>query len=346
MTTQGPFRYSHTIGFYGVGQGRGFNVPVDVALGRDERLYVINRGGNESDQEMARKSVTVCSVEEDYIGTFGIGGSDDGQLMWPVSIATDRDDNVYISDEALHRISIFDRDGHFVTKWGVQGSGNGQFDRPAGIAFDSNDNLLVADGLNHRVQRYTKDGEYLGGWGWLGRGDGELYMPWGIAVDRSDNVYVADWRNDRIHKFDPEGKHLATWGSWGQGDGQFRRPSGVAVDGEGYIYVADWGNERVQVLGPDGGFLAKLRGESGVSKWGQDYFISNQDELEERQKADMEPELDLPPDAEYFREESASVEKLIWGPTSVKVDSKGRLFIVESCRYRIQVYVKSGQPSQ
>ena len=92
---------------------------------------------------MARKSVTVCSVEEDYIGTFGIGGSDDGQLMWPVSIATDRDDNVYISDEALHRISIFDRDGHFVTKWGVQGSGNGQFDRPAGIAFDSNDNLLV-----------------------------------------------------------------------------------------------------------------------------------------------------------------------------------------------------------
>ena len=44
MTTQGPFRYSHTIGFYGVGQGRGFNVPVDVALGRDERLYVIKPG--------------------------------------------------------------------------------------------------------------------------------------------------------------------------------------------------------------------------------------------------------------------------------------------------------------
>ena len=114
----------------------------------------------------------------------------------------------------------------------------------------------------------------------------------------------------------------------------------MAVDAEGTIYVADWGNERVQVLSPGGSFLAKLRGEAGLSKWGESYFVSNQDEREERQKADLEPEIQLSP-SDDRREESASIEKLFWGPTAVKVDDQGRLYVVDSCRHRIQVYRKS-----
>jgi hypothetical protein len=97
----------------------------------------------------------------------------------------------------------------------------------------------------------------------------------------------------------------------------------------------------VQVLSPDGGFLAKLRGESGLSKWGASYFMANQDELAERQKANLEPELKLSASAD-LREESASIEKLFWGPISVKVDNEGRLYVVESCRHRIQVYRQTG----
>jgi sugar lactone lactonase YvrE len=116
----------------------------------------------------------------------------------------------------------------------------------------------------------------------------------------------------------------------------------VAVDDEGNIYVADWGNERVQILAPDGSFRAKLRGESGLSKWGESYFIANQDELEERQKADLEPELSLSA-TDDLRQESASIEKFFWGPVAVKVDDQGRLYVVESCRHRIQVYHKTAR---
>jgi hypothetical protein len=112
------------------------------------------------------------------------------------------------------------------------------------------------------------------------------------------------------------------------------------VDAEGNIYVADWGNERVQVLSPDGGFLAKFRGESGLSKWGESYFTANQDELKARQEADLEPELNLSP-TDDLREESASIEKFFWGPTAVKVDDQGRVYVVESCRHRIQIYRKT-----
>jgi DNA-binding beta-propeller fold protein YncE len=340
-TTQDVCCYSHTIGFYAQ-IGRGFNNPVDVGLGRDGVLYVLNRAGSDIELRMPYKRVTMCTLDEDYLGEFSTGGTGDGQMMWPAAIAIDDEERIYISDEALDRISFFDKQGRFLGKWGVKGRGAGEFDRPAGIAFDREQRLLVVDGLNNRVQRYTKDGRFLGQWGTGGSSPGELNLPWGIAVDRAGDVYVADWRNDRIQKFDAQGKFLAGYGASGRGDGQFSRPTGVAVDADGNIYVADWGNERVQMLAPDGSFLAKFRGEAGLSKWGESYFIANQDELEERQRANLEPELNLS-STDELREESASIEKFFWGPVAVKVDDQGRVFVVESCRHRIQIYRKASR---
>ena len=339
MVSRATYTYSHTIGFLAIGGDRGFNLPVDVAVSRDGHLYVLNRASPDDRPTIYHKRVTVCTVSEDYLGEFSTGGTGDGQLMWPVSIAIDLDGNVFISDEAVHRISVFDKERRFTDKWGVEGSGDGQFDRPAGIAFDSEDNLLVVDSLNARVLRFTKNGRFLGGWGSRGTGDGQFNMPWGIATDGAGDVYVADWRNDRIQKFDADGAHLATWGTFGRGSGQFSRPSGVAVDREGAIYVADWRNERVQVLDPDGSPRAIIRGQSGFSKWAQDYYLANTVEYGERQKADIEPEPE-PPWNPSLREQSAATDKLLWGPISVKVDDEDRVYIVESCRHRIQVYQK------
>ena len=338
VTTTQLHRYSHTIGIYAL-QGRGFNNPVDMAFGENGVLYVLNRAGPEVAQRMPYKRVTMCTVDEDYLGEFSSGGVQDGQLMWPSSIAIDRVGNVYVSDEALQRITIFDGKGRYLDKWGVKGRGDGEFNRPSGIAFDADDNLLVTDSLNCRVQRYTREGRFLESWGRPGTRDGEFNLPWGIHLDAGGDVWVADWRNDRVQRFDAGGAHVATYGAAGDADGQFSRPAGVCTDAEGNIYVADWGNERVQMLRPDGSFLAKLRGESGISKWGQEYFQANAEELREREQSDMEPQLDAVADASS-REQSANIEKLFWGPTAVKLDDEGRLYVVESCRFRIQVYAR------
>ena len=338
MSNGKGYRYSHTIGKFDVFGGQGFYNPVDAVLSRSGTVYVVSRAASGMEAG-TRKRITMCTVDGDYVGEFSGGGTDDGLLAWPVSIASDADENIYVSDEALHRISIFDKEGHYLGRWGAQGQRDGEFNRPSGIAIDTDGNLLVVDSANNRVQRYTTEGRFLGQWGSEGTGGGELNLPWGLAVDRDGNVYVADWRNDRIQKFEGDGKPMASWGTTGEGDGEFRRPAGVAVDQEGTIFVADWGNERLQVLDADGAFIAKFRGESGVSKWGEDYLIANPEERIERDKSDLEPELDLP-EEDYLREQSASTEKLFWGPTSVKVDAQGSVYVVESCRHRIQVYVK------
>ena len=102
---------------------------------------------------------------------------------------------------------------------------------------------------------------------------------------------VADWRNDRIQKFDADGKPLKVFGYSGEMEmaNCTGRPA-LLWTMSGNLYITDWGNHRVQILDPEGRFLASFRGSAGLSKWSDDYFRVNPDELEERQKADLEPD--------------------------------------------------------
>ena len=50
--------------------------------------------------------------------------------MWPSSIAVDQDENLYISDEALQRITILDKRGQFLAKWGTKGKDKASLTAP------------------------------------------------------------------------------------------------------------------------------------------------------------------------------------------------------------------------
>ena len=234
-----------------------------------------------------------------------------------------------MSDEWVHRISIFSRDGDYIGKWEeCVGSGDGELDRPAGLAIDQDDNVYVVDSMNHRVQKFTPDGKFLAKFGSYGDGDGEFNMPWGISIDKQGNIYIADWRNDRIQKFTADGRFLMKFGSSGSGEGEFNRPTDVAVDKDGIIYVADWLNDRLQVFDPDGNFAGLKTGEATISKWGKDKLDANPEMWEERERAPgMEREKDF------------------WAPSGVEVDDSNTVFVCEGPRNRIQVYRKQSSPS-
>ena len=327
-------KYVQTIGIVNNGDnGRGFAYPYDLVVSRDGRVFVMNRWSRSP-------RVGVCNLEEEYLNEFGNGhGSGDGQFSLPIAMAFDSDERLYITDEGSHRVSIFETSGEYIGKWGVHGDGKGQLNGPSGIAFDSEDTVYIVDQHNNRVQKFTRDGDYLLQWGQEGQDDGQFNLPWGVAIDSHDNVYVADWRNDRIQKFTSDGEFIASFGEPGEGDGQFHRPSQVAVDDEGYIYVADWGNERVQVLGPDGGFRLKLRGQATLSKWAQEFFASNPDEMRERERSNLVPDLPHHLNTPYHI--SSQTEPYFWGPVSVSLDGEGRLYVTETNRHRFQVYQRA-----
>ena len=62
------YEYNHTIGFHAL-IGRGFNNPVDVAIGRDDVLYVVNRVGPEVEVRIGYKRVTMVTLGEEYLAS-------------------------------------------------------------------------------------------------------------------------------------------------------------------------------------------------------------------------------------------------------------------------------------
>tara|TARA_B100001167_G_scaffold178261_1_gene133206 strand:+ start:1941 stop:3056 length:1116 start_codon:yes stop_codon:yes gene_type:complete len=322
-------QYDHTIGRAEF-SGPGFRNPVAMARGGDDTMYVVSRS---YEYRPDGKRITICTVDEDYIGEFARGvtevgeaeaSSDDGAIIWPTAIALNSQGQVFVADEALDRISIYTNEGEYLGKWERPGTEDGQWDKPSGLAFDKEDNLYLVDSGNNRVQKLTKDGDFITKWGSKGIADGEFDLPWGIEIDQNQDVYIADWRNDRIQKFSPDGKFLLKFGCSGTGDGEFNRPTGVAVDNDGDIYVADWNNNRLQVFDSEGNYLTQTTGEATLSKWGTNKLDGGNPEMwEERRIA-----------------QGLDREKDFWGPIAVEVDDEGRIFVVESARSRIQIFRK------
>ena len=328
--------YDRTLGIAAM-DARGFYSPIDIAIRPgDGRIYAQGRS-HEGDPSGLR--ITVLDYESNYYGDFGKVGEADGDFTWPTAIALDKDGNIYVSDEYLQRISIFDPEVKFLRKWGTEGSGDGEFDGPAGLAFDSDDNIWLTDHRNNRVQKYTKDGKFLMCFGEGGTGPGQFNLPWGITVAPSGDIYVVDWRNDRIQRFTSAGKFVAAYGESGHEDHQLHRPSSVAVDADGYMYIADWGNEHLKVFAPDGGFVQALRGQATVSPWAQEFLDSNPDEKRARATSNLEPYERIHTTERH--QVSSYVEKLFWAPISVKLDTQGRVHVVDRNRHRIQVYKKN-----
>ena len=326
--------YSHAVGRTSL-SGLGFQQPLAVVMGDGDLVYVLNRGSEYVSNvpwtrtgEGARVSkLTIGKVpgDEEFLGEFGKYGDQGGEFIWPAGMAMDSQHNLYVADEWMNRVSIFDKDDSYLDAWGSSGDADGEFNGLTGIAMDQQDNVYAVDTLNHRVQKLTKDGKFLGKWGSLGSDDGQFNSPWGVTVDRQGHVYVADHKNHRVQKFTPEGEFVAKFGSHGTGRGQLNRPTDVAVDADGDVYICDWANNRVQAFAPDGRFITSFIGDAQeLSKWAQMTVDANADYQKARRRVyTTEPEWRLAL------------------PTGVTFDAKKeRLVVVDSQRGRLQIYNK------
>ena len=246
----------------GVGTEATFNSPEGVAVDSSDNLYVADTGNH-----LIRKIV----VANDGTATVSTVAGDDtksfkDRFFFPVGVAVDSSDNLYVADTENNRIRKITSAGVGST---LAGSGTAEeFEfNPHGIAVDSSDNLYVADKANNRIRKITSAGVVTTGVVTSTPvGEKQFYHPEGVAVDSSDNVYVADTGNNLIRKItfttsndvitatvstiagtgtatavgvDPDGTGTAA---------TFNNPTGVAVDSSDNLYVADYGNNRIRKI--------------------------------------------------------------------------------------------------
>jgi DNA-binding beta-propeller fold protein YncE len=184
--------------------------------------------------------------------------ADSGKVLWqlaePYGMAIDSKGNLYVADQKVGAIFIFNTETREVEL--IKNKTHGHFVRIIGLALDDDDRLFVSDpGLNHILVFNAKheatdvitDG---------------LVRPGAIAIDTENRLlYVSDVDQDQVLVYDADSLKLKRRiGTGGQkhaltSPGDFARPGGLAVDTDGNLYVADTLNNRIEIFDGDGNFI-------------------------------------------------------------------------------------------
>jgi DNA-binding beta-propeller fold protein YncE len=135
----------HVFDIGGRGSGPGeFNLPRDVAVGRDGRIYVVDG---------ANFRVQVFESDGTYVSTFGSIGVYPGQFSRPKGVATDPDGNVYVTDTAFGNFQIFDANGQLLLFVGSRSETlePARYMLPAGIGVDEDGRVYMVDQFFRKV---------------------------------------------------------------------------------------------------------------------------------------------------------------------------------------------------
>jgi sugar lactone lactonase YvrE len=182
-------------------------------------------------------------------------------LIQPYGIAVDSKGSVYIADQKVGAIFIFNTETRNVDM--IKNSVHAHFSRIIGLAMDDNDRLFVSDPALRHVLIFNKDhkAEDVITEGLVG--------PGGLALDTQNRLlYVADAELDQVLVYDADTlKLVRKMGAAGHkheltSQGDFSKPAGLAVDPEGNLYVADTWNNRIQIFDAEGNFISSF-GKAG-----------------------------------------------------------------------------------
>src|SRR5271165_1895271 len=183
------------------------------------------------------------------------------QMIGPYGIAVDSKGLVYVADQRVGAVFIFNTETHDTEL--IKNGYEAHFGLVNGLAIDDDDRLFVSDGKMHRVlvfnPKHEVESQITDG----------LVDPVGLAIDTSNRfLYVVDTQQDQVIVYDADSlKLLRRIGTGGKNHyltspGDFGAPQGVAVDGEGNVYVTDTLNNRVEIFNADGNFIS-LFGKNG-----------------------------------------------------------------------------------
>ena len=189
------------------------------------------------------------------INTFGHDNS--SKFSRPSCIVRGPNDEIIVSDRALHKLIVFDSNLKFIRTI------SGRFNWPTGMALDRDGYLLLADRKNHCIQRINVSmGEVISKFGKKGSQCGEFNEPRSLLVTAKNETFIADGLNHRVQVFENE-QFLFLFGHYGSRPGAFDIPCAIEINhAQDSIFIADSRNHRVQVFTINGRFISMF-GDSG-----------------------------------------------------------------------------------
>ncbi|XP_035391125.1 peptidyl-glycine alpha-amidating monooxygenase B isoform X4 [Electrophorus electricus] len=194
-----------------------------LALDSSENLIIFHRGDhrwgvNSFDSNAIYQQKALGPIQQstilvvDPVKGSVLKASGRNMFYLPHGITTDKDNNYWVTDVALHQVLKLSRDGKdtLLLTLGeafVPGSDHGHFCQPTDVAVDPDTgNVYISDGYcNARVLKFSPEGKYLTHWGagYLDRRRrGPFRIPHSLAFapDKRE-LLVADRENGRVQCF-------------------------------------------------------------------------------------------------------------------------------------------------
>tara|TARA_B110000305_G_scaffold237518_1_gene301007 strand:+ start:524 stop:1501 length:978 start_codon:yes stop_codon:yes gene_type:complete len=190
--------------------------PTGIGVSSSNDIVVFHRGSRVWQTPMPTEKIkekTILILDNKTGKIKNAWGSN--LFIMPHGLEVDNEDNIWVTDVALHQVFKFNYTGELLMVLGVPNeSGNDSlhFNLPTDVAVSPSGSFYVSDGYgNSRVMKFSKEGDYLFEWGKFGTDKGAFNIPHGLDLDKSGNVYVADRENNRIQKFDSLGGFINLW---------------------------------------------------------------------------------------------------------------------------------------
>jgi len=200
------------------------NLPVDFILGQvtgvdidtSQNVLLFHRADRKWTTPFPSSTISSPTIlEVDGVTGKLLKSWGENYFIMPHGLTVDRENNVWVTDVALHQVFKFTHSGTLLLKIGeagIPGNDSLHFNMPTDIAVCDDGSFYVSDGYgNSRAIKFSKTGKYLFEWGKKGEAPGEFDTPHAIDLDGNGNVYVADRENNRIQKFNALGSFIFEW---------------------------------------------------------------------------------------------------------------------------------------
>lgn len=186
-------------------------------------------------------------------------------LSNPRAVAITPKNQVVVTEENRHIVTVYGRKSKKITSFGSFGSGESQLNKPLGVAVDQEGNIYVADCKNSCLKRFSADGKFVGMYSGDKSSCGSLNQPSNVKIDKKGFIYVVDRGNARIVVLNDELIFQFEFGGPGVGLGKLEDPWDVAFDAHGICYVTDIKQDCIHLFSPRGEFRGRI-GSHGSQK--------------------------------------------------------------------------------
>jgi hypothetical protein len=202
-----------------------------------------------------------------YIGAWGMNGSEPGHLDQATSIATDALGNIFVADAGSHFIHKFDSQGtpllSFQDDW---------IKSPQAIAVDRGGAIYTADASRGGVSVFLPTGDRYRDLKLRTRPNSEDVL--GVTVGDDGLIFILDRNSGQVFVYTPAFRLTQTWRPFANSGG---RASAIEYGPDGYVYVLDGADNRIARFSENEHVVSEIvaRREGTGRRLGEQFAVSN-----------------------------------------------------------------------